>query len=276
MRDTPISELTIAGTAIGAALIGMRPVMEYMFMDFSTLGMEQLANQAAKIHFMFGDQLSVPMVVRAPAGCGTGAAAQHSQSLEAWFVHIPGIKVVMPSTPYDAKGLLLASIEDPNPVYFVEHKLLYREKGPVPEEYYTLPLGKAEIKRPGRDVTVIATSIMAPRALAAAAKLAQEGIETEVVDPRTLKPLDEETLVASVIKTGKVIIVHEAHKTGGIGAEIAARLAESEAFDYLEAPILRLGGLDAPIPYNRTLEYRAVPQEETIIEAVRQLARGKV
>jgi len=276
VRDTPISELTIAGTAVGAALVGMRPVMEYMFMDFSTLGMEQLANQAAKIHFMLGDQLSVPLVVRAPAGSGTGAAAQHSQSLEAWFVHIPGIKVVMPSTPYDAKGLLLASIEDPNPVYFVEHKLLYREKGPVPEEYYTIPLGQAEVKRPGRDVTIIATGVMLPRALAAANKLAQEGIEAEVVDPRTLKPLDEETLVASAIKTGKVVIVHEAHKTGGVGAEIAARLAESAAFDYLEAPIVRLAGLDAPIPYNRTLEYHSVPQEETIIEAVRRVARGKV
>ncbi|MCC7354455.1 MAG: alpha-ketoacid dehydrogenase subunit beta, partial [Anaerolineae bacterium] len=229
VRDTPISELTIAGTAVGAALTGMRPVMEYMFMDFSSLGMEQLANQAAKIHFMLGDQVSVPMVVRAPAGSGTGAAAQHSQSLEAWFVHIPGLKVVMPSTPYDAKGLLLASIEDPNPVIFVEHKLLYRTKGVVPEEYYTISLGKAEVKRAGRDVTIIANSIMVPRALAAATQLAEEGIEAEVMDPRTLKPLDEEALVASVMKTGKVVIVYEAYKTGGIGAEIAARLVESEA-----------------------------------------------
>jgi pyruvate/2-oxoglutarate/acetoin dehydrogenase E1 component len=276
VRDTPISELTIAGTAVGAALTGMRPVMEYMFMDFSSLGMEQLANQAAKIHFMLGDQVSVPMVMRAPAGSGTGAAAQHSQSLEAWFVHIPGLKVVMPGTPYDAKGLLLASIEDPNPVIFVEHKLLYRVKGEVPEEYYTIPLGKADVKRVGRDVTIIAHSIMVPRALGAAAKLAEEGIEAEVVDPRTLKPLDEETLVASAIKTGRVVIVYEAYKTGGIGAEIAARLVESEAFDYLDAPVIRLGGLDAPIPYNRTLEYHAVPQEETIVEAVRRVVRGKV
>jgi pyruvate dehydrogenase E1 component beta subunit len=276
VRDTPISELTITGTAVGAALIGMRPVLEYMFMDFSSLGMEQLVNQAAKIHFMLGDQLSVPMVVRAPAGSGTGAAAQHSQSLEAWFAHIPGLKVVMPSTPYDAKGLLLASIEDPNPVFFVEHKLLYRLKGEVPEEYYTIPLGHADVKREGRDVTIIATSLMVHRALNAAARLAEEGIEAEVVDPRTLKPLDDETLIASATKTGKVVIVYEAYKTGGIGAEIAARLVESEAFDYLDAPIIRLGGLDAPIPYNRTLEHHAVPQEETILDAVRRVVKGKV
>ena len=276
VRDTPISELTITGTAVGAALIGMRPVLEYMFMDFSSLGMEQLANQAAKIHFMLGDQLSVPMVVRAPAGSGTGAAAQHSQSLEAWFAHIPGLKVVMPSTPYDAKGLLLASIEDPNPVFFVEHKLLYRLKGEVPEEYYTIPLGRADVKREGRDVTIIATSLMVHRALNAAARLAEEGIEAEVVDPRTLKPLDDETLIASAMKTGKVVIVYEAYKTGGVGAEIAARLVESEAFAYLDAPIIRLGGLDAPIPYNRTLERHAVPQEETILDAVRRVVKGKV
>ena len=276
VRDTPISELTIAGTAVGAALTGMRPVMEYMFMDFATLGMEQLANQAAKIHFMLGDQASVPLVVRAPAGSGTGAAAQHSQSLEAWFVHTPGIKVVMPSTPYDAKGLLLASIEDPNPVFFVEHKLLYRSKGDVPEEYYTLPLSQAEVKRPGDDLTIIATSVMVPRAMSAAEKLAAEGIEMEVVDPRTLKPLDEETLVRSVVKTGRAMIVHEAPMTGGVGAEIAARLAESEAFDYLDSPILRLGGLDAPIPYNRTLERHSVPQEDDIIEAARWLVQGRI
>jgi len=276
VRDTPISELAIAGAGVGAALTGLRPVIEYMFMDFMTLGMEQLANQAAKIHFMLGDQVSVPLVVRAPAGAGTGAAAQHSQSLEAWFVHVPGLKVVMPSTPYDAKGLLLASIEDPNPVIFVEHKLLYREKGEVPEDYYTVPLGQAVVRRPGRDVTIIATSIMVPRALDAAARLAAEGIEAEVIDPRTLKPLDEATLVASVCKTGRVAIVHEAPKTGGVGAEIAARLAESEAFDYLDAPILRLGGLDAPIPYNRNLEYHSVPQPETIAERVRDLVKGRV
>lgn len=276
VRDTPISELTIAGTAVGAALTGMRPVMEYMFMDFSSLGMEQLANQAAKIHFMLGDQASVPLVMRTPAGSGTGAAAQHSQSLEAWFVHIPGLKVVMPSTPYDAKGLLLAAIEDPNPVIFVEHKLLYKTRGEVPEEYYTIPLGQAQVKRPGRDVTAIATSIMVPRTLAAAAQLAEEGIEVEVVDPRSLKPLDEATLVESVKRTGRVAIVHEACRTGGIGAEIAARIAESEAFDYLDAPVLRLAGLDAPIPYNRNLEYHSVPQEETIVEGLRSLAGGRV
>ncbi len=274
--DTPISELGIAGAITGAALTGMRPVGEIMFMDFTTLAMEQLVNQAAKIRFMFGGKAKVPFVLRTPAGSGTGAAAQHSQSLENWFVHIPGLKVVMPSTPYDAKGLLLSSIRDDNPVIFVEHKLLYKTKGPVPEEAYTIPLGTAEVKREGCDLTIVATSIMVKRSLEAAEQLAQEGIEVEVVDPRTLKPLDEETIVRSVIKTGRVLIVHEACKTGGYGGELAAVIAGSEAFGYLDAPIIRLAGRDIPIPYNRTLEYHTVPQVETIVEAARQLARGKV
>lgn len=271
VRDTPISELAIAGAAIGAALTGMRPVAEIMFMDFTTLAMEQLVNQAAKLRFMFGGEAEVPMVLRTPAGSGTGAAAHHSQSLEAWFVHVPGLKVVMPSTPYDAKGLLLASIRDDNPVIFVEHKLLYKTKGPVPEEDYTIPLGLAEVKREGKDVTVVATSIMVRRALAAAEKLSKEGIEVEVVDPRTLKPYDEETVARSVIKTGRALIVHEACLTAGFGAEVAARIAGDEAFDYLDAPVKRLAGLDIPIPYNRTLERHAVPQEEDIIQAVKEL-----
>ncbi|HEY75116.1 MAG TPA: alpha-ketoacid dehydrogenase subunit beta [Thermoflexia bacterium] len=274
--DTPISELTIAGAITGAALVGMRPVGEIMFMDFITLASEQLVNQAAKIRFMFGGKEKVPFVLRTPAGSGTGAAAQHSQSLENWFVHIPGLKVVMPSTPYDAKGLLIASIRDDNPVIFVEHKLLYKVKGPVPEEPYTIPLGTAEVKREGRDLTIIATSIMVQRALQAAEQLAEEGIEVEVVDPRTLKPLDKETIIRSVIKTGRVLIVHEACKTGGFGGELAAVIAESEAFDYLDAPIVRLAGRDIPIPYNRTLEYHAVPQVENIVEAARRLAEGRV
>lgn len=274
--DTPISELTIAGTITGAALVGMRPVGEIMFMDFITLASEQLVNQAAKIRFMFGGKEKVPFVLRTPAGSGTGAAAQHSQSLENWFVHIPGLKVVMPSTPYDAKGLLIASIRDDNPVIFVEHKLLYRVKGSVPEEPYTIPLGTAEVKREGRDLTIVATSIMVQRALQAAEQLAGEGIEVEVVDPRTLKPLDKETIIRSVIKTGRVLIVHEACKTGGFGGELAAVIAESEAFDYLDAPIVRLAGRDIPIPYNRTLEYHAVPQVENIVEAARRLAEGRV
>jgi pyruvate/2-oxoglutarate/acetoin dehydrogenase E1 component len=274
--DTPISELTIAGAAIGAALVGLRPVGEIMFMDFITLASEQLVNQAAKIRFMFGGETSVPMVIRTPAGSGTGAAAQHSQSLENWFVHTPGIKVVAPTTPYDVKGLLIAAIRDPNPVLFIEHKLLYKTKGHVPEESFEIPLGKAEIKRAGKDLTIIATTIMVKRALEAAEKLAAEGIDVEVVDPRTLKPLDTDTLIQSVIKTGKLLIVHEACKTGGYGGELAGVISESEAFDYLEAPIVRLAGRDMPIPYNRNLEAHAVPQVDDIVEAARNLAKGRV
>jgi pyruvate/2-oxoglutarate/acetoin dehydrogenase E1 component len=272
IRETPISEAAIAGAATGAALMGMRPVMEIMFMDFITISMNQLVNQAAKIRFMFGGKASIPMVVRAPAGSGTGAAAQHSQSLEAWFMNVPGLKVVAPSTPYDVKGLLVAAIRDNNPVIFMEHKLLYRTKGPVPEGLYTIPLGQAEVKREGRDLTVLAYSIMVPRALEAATQLAGEGIELEVVDPRSLKPLDEETIIRSVSKTGRVLIVHEAPTTGGVGGELAAVVAGSEAFDYLEAPIRRLSGRDVPIPYNRTLERAAVPQVEDIVAAARALA----
>jgi len=274
--DTPISEYGIAGAITGAALTGMRPVGEIMFMDFTTLAMEQLVNQAAKMRFMFGGTIEVPFVLRCPAGSGSGAAAQHSQSLENWFVHVPGLKVAMPSTPYDAKGLLLASIRDDNPVIFVEHKLLYKTRGPVPEEMYSVPLGTAEVKRAGRDLTVVATSIMVRRSLEAAEQLAREGIEVEVVDPRTLKPLDKETIIRSAVKTGRVLIVHEACKTGGYGGELAAVIAGSEAFDYLDAPIIRLAGRDTPIPYNRTLEYHTVPQVESIVEAARQLAQGRV
>jgi pyruvate dehydrogenase E1 component beta subunit len=274
--DTPISELGIAGAITGAALTGMRPVGEIMFMDFVTLASEQLVNQAAKIRFMFGGKARVPFVLRTAAGSGTGAAAQHSQSLENWFVHVPGLKVVMPSTPYDAKGLLISSIRDDNPVIFVEHKLLYKTKGPAPEEPYTIPLSSAEVKREGRDLTIVATSIMVKRSLEAAEQLATEGIEAEVVDPRTLKPLDEATIVHSVAKTGRVLIVHEAPRTGGYGGELAAVIAESEAFDYLDAPIIRLAGRDMPIPYNRNLERHTVPQVEDIVAAGRRLAQGKL
>ena len=271
VRDTPISEGVIAGAAAGAALTGMRPVAEIMFMDFTTLAMEQLVNQAAKTRYMFGGKAKVPMVLRTPAGSGTGAAAQHSQSLEAWFVHVPGLKVVMPSTPYDAKGLLISAIRDDNPVIFVEQKLLYRTKGPVPEEPYTVPLSVAEVKRAGRDITIVAIGVMVTRSLAAAEKLAKEGIEAEVVDPRTLKPYDAETITQSVIKTGRVLIVHEAYKTCGFGAEIAAMISEGPAFMYLNAPIRRLAGLDIPIPYNRNLEYHTVPQVEDIVTAAHEL-----
>lgn len=273
VRDTPISEAVIAGVATGAALTGMRPIAEIQFMDFITLSMEQLVLQAAKLRFMLGGKVQVPFVLRTPAGAGTGAAAQHSESLENWFVHVPGLKVVMPSTPADAKGLLLASIEDPNPVIFVEHKLLYRTKGAVPEGYYTIPLSRTEVKRTGRDLTIVATSLMVVRALEAAERLAKEGVEVEVVDPRTLKPLDAEPIIRSVCKTGRVLIVHEACKTGGFGGELAAVIAESEAFDYLDAPIRRLAGLDIPVPYNRELERRMVPQVEDIVDAARRLVK---
>jgi pyruvate/2-oxoglutarate/acetoin dehydrogenase E1 component len=273
VRDTPISEAAIAGAATGAALMGMRPVMEIMFMDFLTISMNQLVNQAAKIRFMFGGKASIPMVIRTPAGSGTGAAAQHCQSLEAWFIHTPGIKVVAPATPHDVKGLLITSIRDNNPVLFMEHKLLYRAKGLVPEDVYTIPLGQAEVKREGRDVTVLAYSIMVPRALEAAAALAPEGIEIEVIDLRSLKPLDKEAIVHSVSKTGRVLILHESPRTGGFGGELAAVVAESEAFDYLDAPIRRLAGRDIPIPYNRALERATVPQVEDIVEAARALAQ---
>ncbi len=275
VRDTPISEAVIAGACIGAALTGMRPVGEIQFMDFVTLSMEQLVLQAAKIRFMFGGKASVPMVLRMPAGSGTGAAAQHSESLENWFVHVPGLKVVMPSNPHDAKGLLLAAIQDDNPVIFIEHKLLYKTRGPVPEEMYRVPLSQSRVARQGKDLTVVATSAAVLRALEAAAKLAEEGIEVEVVDPRTLSPLDDAPIIRSAIKTGRVLVVHEAAKTGGFGGEIVARIVESEAFDYLEAPVRRLAGLDIPIPYNRTLEYHAVPQVEHIVAEARKLVKGE-
>ena len=274
--DTPITELALTGAATGAALIGMRPIAEIMFMDFTTLASEQLVNQAAKLRFMFGGQSTVPLVLRTPAGSGTGAAEHHSQSFENWFVHVPGLKVVMPTTPYDVKGLLISAIRDDNPIVFIEHKLLYKTKGDVPEELYEIPLGKADIKRAGTDLSIIATGIMVQKSLQAAEELAKEGLDIEVVDPRTLRPLDTETIINSVKKTGKVLIVHEAVKTGGFGGELAGIIAESEAFGYLEAPILRLAGQEVPIPYNRNLELKAVPQVEDIIEKARELATLKV
>jgi pyruvate dehydrogenase E1 component beta subunit len=275
VRDTPISEATIAGACAGAALTGMHPVGEIQFMDFVTLAMEQLVLQAAKVRFMFGGKASVPMVLRMPAGSGTGAAAQHSESLESLFVHIPGLKVVMPSNAYDAKGLLLSAIYDGNPVIFVEHKLLYKTSAEVPEEMYRIPLSETRVVRQGKDLTVVATSIMVSRALKAADQLAGEGIELEVIDPRTLSPLDDAPIIQSVIKTGRALVVHEAPITGGFGGEVVARIAASEAFDYLEAPLRRLAGLDIPIPYNRNLEAHTVPQVEDIVTQARKLARGE-
>jgi acetoin:2,6-dichlorophenolindophenol oxidoreductase subunit beta len=275
IRETPISEQAIMGAAAGAAMVGMRPIAEMMFMDFITLAMEPLVNQAAKARYMFGGKATVPMVVRMPSGSGTGAAAQHSQSLETILMHIPGIKVVAPSTPYDAKGLLLSSIRDLNPVCFVEHKLLYKSKGEVPEESYTIPLGVADIKRKGEDITVVASGIMVHKSLEAAEELADEGISVEVVDPRTLRPLDVDTIAKSVRKTGRLLVVHEAVKTAGWAGEVMASISETPAWDYLDAPMRRLTGKDVPIPYNRQLEAAAVPQVPDIIKEIQAVVNLK-
>ncbi len=274
VMDTPISELGGAGVAVGAAVTGLRPIFEFQFSDFAALAMEQIVNQAAKMRYMLGGAVSVPVVMRFPAGSGTGAAAQHSQSLEAWLGHVPGLKVIQPATPHDVKGMLLAAVADPDPVMIFEHKLLYKMKGPVPEGHYTVPLDKAEIRREGTDVTIVATSIMVHKALEAADKLAEDGISAEVVDLRSIRPIDRETVIASVKKTSRLICVYEGVKTLGIGAEIGAMIAESEAFDYLDAPIVRLGGSETPIPYNPELEKAAVPQMPDILTAARNLVRG--
>ncbi|WP_208590022.1 alpha-ketoacid dehydrogenase subunit beta [Gracilibacillus suaedae] len=276
IRNTPISESGITGAAVGSALTGMRPILELQFSDFITIAMDQLVNQAAKLRYMYGGKAQVPMVLRTPAGSGTGAAAQHSQSLEAWVAHVPGLKVIQPSTAYDVKGLLKAAIEDDNPVIFYEHKLLYKTKGEVPEESYSIPLGKADVKREGKDVTIVATAIMVHKALEAAENLMEEGIDVEVVDPRTLVPLDLDTIVDSVKKTSRLVVVHEAVKRGGYGGEIASAVAESEAFDYLDAPVKRLGGKEIPIPYNPDLEKATVPQVEDIIQAVKETLNKKI
>jgi pyruvate dehydrogenase E1 component beta subunit len=271
VRDTPISEAAIIGAAVGAACTGMRPIAELMFSDFSAVAMDQIVNQAAKMRYQFGGQAKVPLVIRTPGGSGVGAAAQHSQSIEAWFCHVPGLKVVVPSTPYDAKGLLISAIRDDNPVMFFEQKLLYRKKGPVPEEAYTIPLGAAEVKRTGTDLTLITYGRMLPLCLEVADNLAEKGIDIEIIDPRTLMPLDKESLITSVKKTGKAMIVHEAVQTGGVGGEISAVISDSDAFFYLDAPIKRVGGLDVPIPYCIELEREAVPTAASITRAVYQL-----
>lgn len=276
VRETPISEATIVATAVGASLLGMRPIAEIMFMDFVLLALDQIANQAAKMRFMFGGRTSVPIVVRMPGGSGTGAASQHSQSLESILMHFPGLKVVNPSTPYDAKGLMLASIRDPNPVCFVEHKVLYKTKGEVPEDDYVIPIGVAEVKRAGRDITVVANNIMVMKTLHIAERLAQDGIEVEVIDPRTLLPLDTETIINSVTKTGRLLVVHEACQTGGWAGEVIASVVGSPAFDYLDTPVRRLGGRDIPIPYNRGLEKFAIPQDADIEAEIRMMVTGKV
>lgn len=269
VRDTPISEATFVGAGVGAAIAGMRPVVELQIFDFVALTMDMLVNQAAKFRYMLGGGPNVPLVVRGPQGGGIRMAAQHSQSLEAWFTHVPGLVVVAPSTPYDAKGLLIAAIRDNNPVIFLETKLAYvGAGGPVPEELYAIPIGKADIKREGTDVTVVATMAMVPRALTAATQLAREGISVEVVDPRTLRPLDEETILESVRKTNRLVIVHEAWTNGGFGAEVSAMVVE-QAFDYLDAPIQRVGARNVPMPYNDALEVEVIPSIERIANAIR-------
>ncbi|MCM3687954.1 alpha-ketoacid dehydrogenase subunit beta [Kocuria rosea] len=273
MRDTTISELGIVGAGVGAALAGMKPIVEIQFSDFTAQAMDQIVNQAAKIHFMLGGSVNVPLVIRAPGGSGTGAAAQHSQSLEAWFAHVPGLKVVMPSNARDAKGLLLAALEDPNPVMILEHKLLYKTSGPVPEGAYRTPLGVAEVVREGKDLTIVATGVEVSRSLEAAGLLAEQGIEATVVDPRTLTPLDTDTIFAAVKRTGRVLLVQEAVKTGGFISEISALIAESDTFGHLRAPIRRLAGLDVPIPYAPKLEKAAVPQVDDIVAAATQLVQ---
>lgn len=276
VMDTPISELGGAGVAVGAALTGLKPIYEFQFSDFAMLAMEQIVNQAAKLRYMLGGEASVPVVFRLPSGSGTGAAAQHSQSIEAWFGHVPGLKVLQPSTPEDAKGMLLAALADPDPVMIFEHKLLYKMKGHVPEGSYLTPIGKALVRRAGTDVTIVAGSIMLHRALEAAETLAGDGISAEVIDLRSIRPIDHETILASVRRTGRLMVVYEGVKAFGVGAEISAMVAESDAFDFLDAPILRLGAADAPVPYNPDLERASVPQVETILAAARRLSRREV
>ena len=268
VRDTPISEGAIIGAAVGSAATGLRPIAELMFCDFLTVGMDQLVNQAAKMRYMFGGKISMPMVVRLPGGAGVSAAAQHSQSLEAWVTHVPGLKVVYPSTPQDALGLMLSAIDDDNPVMYVEHKAMYTLKGEV-NSFDPIPLGKGDIKHAGDDVTVIATGKMVHEALAAAKALGDEGISVEVLDPRSLYPLDKDLIAQSLSKTHKAVIVTEENRRGGYGGEISAIIAE-EMFDYLDAPVIRLGALDTPVPFAPVLEQAYLPNAQDIIKAVRE------
>ena len=267
VRDTPISEGAIIGAAVGSAATGLRPIAELMFCDFLTVGMDQLVNQAAKMRYMFGGKISMPMVVRLPAGAGVSAAAQHSQSLEAWITHVPGLKVVYPSTPQDALGLMLSSIDDDNPVMFLEHKAIYTMKGDV-DSLTPIPLGKGDIKRAGEDVTIIATGKMVHEALAAAKMLESDGISAEVLDPRTLYPLDKALIAQSLSKTHRAVIVTEENRRGGYGGEISAMIAE-EMFDLLDCPIVRIGALDTPVPFAPVLEQVDLPNAQDIANAIR-------
>lgn len=271
--DTPISEASFVGMAVGAAIVGCRPIVEILFIDFACLAMDQLVNQAAKYHFMSGGQGRVPMVFRTQGGAGNSLAGHHSQSLEAFYYHVPGLKVVMPSTPYDAKGLLKSSIQDDDPTIFIEHKLLYMTEGEVPDEEYLIPLGKADIKKEGKDVTIVAYSYMTLKCLEAAELLKKEGISVEVIDLRTLVPLDKECILNSVRKTGKMVVVYEACKRGGVGGDIAAMVME-EAFDALDAPVIRVAGKNTVIPFALNLEKICVPTVEEIIEGVLRVVEG--
>lgn len=270
VRDTPISEGAIIGCAVGSAATGLRPVAELMFSDFSTVAMDMIVNQAAKMRYMVGGKISLPMVIRMPLGAGVSASAQHSQSLEAWFTHVPGLKVVYPTTPEDALGLLMTSIEDDNPVIFFEHKLLYGIKGEIPDDIKPIPLGVARVHRKGTDVTVIATGKMVHEAIDAAEKLSAEGISVEVLDPRTLYPLDKKAIFESVEKTHKVLVVTEENKRGGYGGEISAMISE-ECFDSLDGPVVRIGALNTPIPFAKCLENLVIPNSEDIINGIKSL-----
>ena len=266
--DTPLSEAVIAGAGVGAAATGTRPVIEIMYIDFMTFCMDEIVNQAAKMRYMFGGKIKVPLTVRTQGGTGAFCAAQHSQSLESWFVHVPGLKVVMPATPRDAKGLLASAIRDDNVVIFIEHKDIYNTRGPVPEGEYLIPLGAAEVVRQGSDATIVSWSRMVLRSMAAAEQLAAQGVDVEVIDLKTLKPMDVPTMVESVKKTGRLVVVEEGCRTGGVGAEVSAQVME-QAFDFLDGPVVRLAGKDAPIPFSPVLERAAVPDVPQIVQAVR-------
>ena len=267
MLDTPISEAAIIGSSLGAAATGLRPIAEILFSDWITIGMDQLVNQVAKIRYMFGGTISVPLVIRAPVGAGGGQAAQHSQSFESWFSHVPGLQVVMPITPYDVKGLLKSSLRANDPILFFEHKRGYEIKGEVPVEDYTIPFGKAVVAREGADVTIVAISIMRHKAMAAAAELSELGVECEVIDPRTIYPFDYDTVLESVAKTHRLVVVHESNRRSGIGGEIVSQVVE-KAFDELHVRPAIVAGLDVPMPYNRKLEALVIPSEEKVKRAV--------
>jgi pyruvate dehydrogenase E1 component beta subunit len=270
VRDTPIAEEAIAGVAVGAAFIGLRPIAEMMTFNFSLLALDQIVNHAAKYRYMSGGQIRCPMVMRGPSGAAAQVAAQHSQGFEAWFTHIPGLVVVMPSTPKDAKGLLKSAIRDDNPVIFMENEILYNLKGEVPDEEYHIPIGLSDVKRPGKDVTLVAWSRSVITSLAAAELLAKEGIEAEVVDPRTLRPLDDEPIFESVRKTNRCVVVEEGWRLAGFGAEISDRV-QRECFDALDSPVLRVTAEDVPMPYAKTLEKAYLPQPEKVVEAVKKV-----